>query len=764
MPATIDGIIERVAFHNPENGFAVLRVALPGAGEPITLVGTISAVNPGEQVRAIGEWVQNREHGRQFKANSIETRPPGTIEGMKRFLGSGLIRGIGPHFAQRIVERFGANTLRVIDESPQFLSEIRGIGPKRIQQIRQSWHEQKSVRDMMIFLQSYGVGPARALRIYKTYGDQAMELIRANPYRLCEEIWGIGFPTADQLALNMGFERQSLARARAAIRYVLREFNDQGHVAYPESGVIAAAAELTGIETRTLAEAVAVDCQSGELVRDPNERSPNFAGTASSAEEDGIGHGRLAAVWVYPKALYLAEVGVARQVAWLRSHPHPLLGLAIDPLVERVEAKMGLALAVQQREALRAAAQEKVLIVTGGPGVGKTTIVRGIIELFASCGKRVALCAPTGRAARRLSESTGVDAKTIHRLLEFDAAAGRFRHGRGAPLHADLVIVDEASMVDLELMHHLMMAIPRQACLVLIGDSDQLPSVGPGNVLRDFIDCGVIRVVRLTEVFRQAAASYIVRAAHSVHRGDLPESAPTPQGDFFVVESAQPETITERILTMIRERIPERFGLDALRDVQVLTPMNRTPLGAAALNQRLQEALNPPRSHLAEVARFGTTFRVGDKVMQLRNNYQREVFNGDVGRVTAIHEIDHEMRVEFEGREVSYDFSELDELSLAYACTIHKAQGSEFPAVVIPWHTSHYLMLRRNLLYTAITRGRRLVVVVGNRRALSLAISRGEDVLRHSRLAPRIIDESEKVGTSQSTIKFGNSGFDSTES
>ncbi len=756
MSATIEGIVERVAFHHPENGFAVLRVAVPGIDEPVTLVGNVNAVVSGEQIHAVGEWVQHCEHGRQFKATSIRTCPPGTVEGIKRYLGSGLIRGIGLHFAQRIVEKFGVQTLRIIDESPQFLAEIRGIGPKRIQQIRQSWQEQKAVRDIMIFLQSYGVGTARALRIVRTYGDQAMDLIRANPYRLCEEVWGIGFPTADQLALNMGFDRQSIFRARAAVRYVLRQFNEQGHVAYPEVGAVGAAQELTGIDQTIIAEAISEGCQAGEIVREPNRSTaaPNAAALRLISRWEP---------WLYTKPLYLAEIGVAQQLVRLRLEAHPLRGIDVEPLIEQVERMMRLALAPQQREALRGVTQEKVLIVTGGPGVGKTTIVRGMIEMFAASAKRVALCAPTGRAARRLGESTGSDAKTIHRLLEFDSSSGRFQHGRGCPLNADLVIVDEVSMVDLALMEHLIAAIPSQACLVLVGDTDQLPSVGPGNVLRDFINSGVVRVVRLSEVFRQAASSYIVRAAHAIQHGEIPEPAPNPSGDFFIVESSRPDAITERILTMIGQRIPERFGLDPLRDVQVLTPMNRTPLGAATLNQRLQQALNPPRSHLPEVSRFGATFRVGDKVMQLRNNYQREVFNGDVGRVVALSEIDQELRVDFDGREVTYDFADLDELSLAYACTIHKAQGSEFPAVVIPWHTSHYLMLRRNLLYTAITRGRRLVVLVGNRAALRRAVERGDDVLRYSRLAERIKGEFEKTVTTRQTGTFDLSMFDRPE-
>jgi exodeoxyribonuclease V alpha subunit len=729
MAESIHGIIERVTYQDAESGFTVLRVRVGNQHDPITVVGTMPTAHVGEHLMAEGDWVHNREHGRQFQATSIRTEPPNSIDGVKRFLASGLIRGIGPHFAQRIVEKFGAQTLRVIDESPQFLSEIRGIGPKRIQQIRQSWHEQKAVRDIMIFLQSFGVGTARAMRIYKTFGDQAISLIRSNPYRLCSEVWGVGFPTADQLALRLGFQPYSIARAQAGLRHVLREGNEQGHVACPREELISAVHQLTGIPPETIRHALEELVASGEVICDPIRAS------AAGASIPGD-------FWVYPKKLYAAECGVAQQLRGLQRLPHPMAAAPLETLRNLVQGSLGIALADQQQRALEAACREKILIVTGGPGVGKTTIIRGIREIFASWGRRVALCAPTGRAARRLSEATGTDAKTIHRLLEFEAATGRFRHDRESPLDVDLVIVDEVSMVDLTLMDHLLSALPRRACLVLVGDANQLPSVGPGNVLHDLIASEQIPIVRLTEIFRQAAASNIVRAAHSILKGQIPESSPGPEGDFFLVEAATPEAAVDRILALVRTRIPDRFGLNPLKDIQVLTPMNRTILGARELNQKLQGVLNPARGHVPEVQRFGTTFRVGDKVMQLRNNYQREVFNGDVGRITAIAEVDQEVRVDFDGREVSYEFSELDELTLAYACTIHKSQGSEFPAVVIPWHTTHYVMLQRQLLYTAVTRGRSLVVLVGNRKALHLAIQRHDQVRRHSRLDLRLRMES----------------------
>ncbi len=717
MEQNLTGIIERITFHNPENGFAVLRVQAGGRRGLVTVVGHLASAAAGEHIDAVGEWVQDRQHGEQFKAAALRCIPPATAEGIEKYLGSGLVKGVGPHYARKIVQVFGDRTLQVIDESPSFLKEVKGIGPKRIARIRASWQEQKAVRSIMVFLQSYGVGTGRAVRIFKTYGDAAVEIVRANPYRLATDIWGIGFKTADELAGRLGIDRQSPQRARAALRYTLQEISHEGHVGYPEVGVIERAAALTEISRDILAEAVEAEQQAGELVREPGEEPT-----------------------LYLKPLFLAELGVARSLTRLAGGAHPLAVRDLSLLLAGVEARMGIQFAPSQREAIERAGRDKVLVVTGGPGVGKTTIVRGILEVFAAQRLRSALCAPTGRAAKRLGETTGREAKTIHRLLEFDPSMGGFRRDTANPLDVDLLVVDEASMVDVALMYSLLKAVPPRACLVLVGDVDQLPSVGPGLVLRDVIESGVVPVVRLTEIFRQAGQSWIVRAAHAVRQGEIPQSAPAGgEGDFYFVEAQTPELVVERLLTLVRERIPKRFGLDPVRDVQVLTPMNRMALGTEALNALLQGVLNPSAGG-AEVARFGVTFRAGDKVLQTHNNYQREVFNGDIGRVTAIDEDERELVVAFEGREVRYDFGELDELAPAYALSIHRSQGSEYPAVVIPLHTQHFLMLQRNLLYTGLTRGKRLVVVVGNRKALEMAIQRQEVSARCSLLRQRLRD------------------------
>jgi exodeoxyribonuclease V alpha subunit len=715
MAEALSGLIERVTSLNADTGFAVLRVQPNGSRGIVTVVGHLPGATAGEYVEATGSWVQHRDYGTQFKADSLRTMPPHTRQGIVKYLGSGLVKGIGPHFARKIVDVFGERTLDVIDESPAFLSEVKGIGARRIQRIRESWQQQKAVRAIMVFLQSHGIGTARAVRIYKTYGDQALELVRANPYRLAADVWGFGFQTADELAQRLGIDRGSPLRARAALRYVLQQLGTEGHVGYPEDSVIDRTAELTGIDRAVVAAAVDNGRREEELVREPG------------GEEQ----------WLYLKPLFLAELGVARALHDLGSGPHPLAGIDAESALARVESRIGLQLAPSQRDAIRQAVTRKLLVVTGGPGTGKTTIVRGILEAFTARGRRCALCAPTGRAAKRLAETTGREAKTIHRLLEFDPGLSGFKHDRDRPLDIDLLVVDEASMVDMALMNRLTQAVPRHACLVLVGDVDQLPSVGPGAVLADVIASGAVPVVRLTEIFRQAQASWIVRAAHAINAGEMPESAPAGQGDFYFVEADDPQMVLDRIITMVRERIPTRFGLDPFRDVQVLTPMNRSELGTTNLNACLQGVLNPSRGG-SEVERFGMRFRAGDKVIQTHNDYDRDVFNGDIGRVIDIDSHEQELTVEFDGRPVVYDFGELDELALAYACTIHKGQGSEYPAVVIPLHTQHFVMLQRNLLYTGITRGKKLVVLVGNRKALSLAVERRDSAQRYSALGRRL--------------------------
>ncbi|MDB5312689.1 MAG: recD2 2 [Gemmataceae bacterium] len=770
MPEQLSGVIERITFHNLDTGYCVLRVRAPGNRDLVTVVGTSQQVIAGEYVQAAGEWVTDRTHGLQFKAAEIKTTPPHTAEGIAKYLGSGLVKGVGPKYARRIVDVFGERTLDVIDQSPTFLTQVKGIGPKLIEKIRTGWREQIAVRSIMVFLHSYGIGTARAVRIYRQYGEHAIEMVRANPYRLSTDIWGVGFQTADELALKLGVPRDSPYRAQAAVRHVLQEAQGDGHVALPEELAMEFAQALTQITPDGIRDAIEQLRITDEIVRDSpilagggftnSERGTRNAEQPASDEAAADSHSAFRAPssalldsLLYIKPLFLAELGIARRIKALAQGGHPLPAANVDAAISWAERKMAISLADSQREAIREAVTRKVMVVTGGPGTGKTTIVRAILEIFLAKSLRVMLCAPTGRAAKRLTESTGREAKTIHRLLEFDPGTNGFKKGRKVLvtneqtgkaeeqincLDLDLLVVDEVSMVDVVLMNQLLRAVPPWACVVLVGDVDQLPSVGAGAVLADLIGSGVVPVARLTEVHRQAGESWIVRAAHAVNRGIEPESAPPGQGDFYFVEANDPATIIARIVQMVKERIPAKFGFDPFRDVQVLTPQVKTELGVINLNRELQAALNPGGPGVGETKKFDTTFRVGDKVMQTRNNYQREVFNGDIGRVTGVDLVEQVVFVDFEGRAVEYDFADLDELQLAYAVSVHKSQGSEYPAVVIPVHTQHYVMLQRNLLYTGITRGRKLVALVGSRKALWRAVTNADTRMRFSLLKWRL--------------------------
>ncbi|MEI8374914.1 MAG: ATP-dependent RecD-like DNA helicase [Planctomycetota bacterium] len=722
MPETLTGLIERVTYHNPENGFAVLRVVVKGRQDLVTVVGSATSVSAGEHLEATGKWVVDREHGQQFKADELKTTHPASAEGIEKYLASGAIRSIGPKIAAKIVNIYKERTLEIFEIAPDFLLHIKGIGHERVKRISQSWKEQKEVRKIMLFMAEHGITFGRAVKIYRTYGQESIAKIKENPYRLADDIRGIGFKTADELAAKMGIDRNSPFRARAAVQYTLQDLASRGHVGYPEPGIIEHTTKLVEIDQLIVEAAVKSAVAEKTVIRETVEGE----------------------FWLYLTTLHRAEVGLAQSVHRIASAtPHPMPKIDAEKAITWVEGKLGIKLALGQQEAIRQATQQKMLVITGGPGVGKTTLVRSILEIFAAKKVKCVLAAPTGRATKRLAESTGQTAKTIHRLLEFDPATGDFKKNQQNPLTGDLFVLDEVSMVDVVLGHQFLRAVPSNACVILVGDVDQLPSVGPGSVLADLISSNVVPVVRLTEIFRQAAESEIVTAAYAINQGRMPNLKAPDEGlsDFYFIEAEEPEAIQDLIVRLVKERIPKRFGFDPKKDIQVLTPMNRSVLGARNLNQVLQTALNPGDGG-PEVQRFGWTFRLGDRVIQTENDYNRDVFNGDLGLIESINRIEQEMVVNFEGRQVEYDFGDLDELALAYVLSIHKSQGSEFPCIVIPIHTQHYMMLQRNLLYTAVTRGKKLVVLVGTKKALGMAVRRQDTSQRFTALRKRLREAS----------------------
>ena len=718
MPESLTDLIERVTYHNPENGFAVLKVQVKGRQDLVTVVGGTTSVSAGEHLEATGKWVVDREHGQQFKADELKTTHPASAEGIEKYLASGAIRSIGPKCAAKIVSLYKERTLEIFETAPDFLLHIKGIGHERVRRITQSWKEQKEVRKIMLFLAEHGISFGRAVRIYRTYGQESIAKIKENPYRLADDIRGIGFKTADELAAKMGIDRNSPYRARAAVQYTLQDLASQGHVGYPEPGVVEHTTKLVEIDQLIVETAVKSAVAEKTVIRETVEGES----------------------WLYLTALHRAEVGLAQSVQRIASAtPHPMPVIDVEKAIAWIEKKLAIKLAALQQEAIRQACQQKMLVITGGPGVGKTTLVRSILEIFQAKKMKCVLAAPTGRAAKRMAETTGQTAKTIHRLLEFDPATGDFKRDQQHPLTGDLFVLDEVSMVDVVLGHQLLRAVPSNACVILVGDVDQLPSVGPGSVLADLIASGVVPVVRLTEIFRQAAESEIVTAAYAINQGRMPNLKAPDEGlsDFYFIEAKEPESIQDLIVRLVKERIPKPFGFTPKTDIQVLTPMNRSVLGARNLNQVLQTALNPGDGG-PEVQRFGWTFRLGDRVIQTENDYNRDVFNGDLGVIESINRIEQEMVVNFEGRQVEYDFGDLDEIALAYVLSIHKSQGSEFPCIVIPLHTQHYMMLQRNLLYTAVTRGKKLVVLVGTKKALGMAVRRQDTARRYSALMKRL--------------------------
>lgn len=719
MATELQGQIERITFVNEENGFTVAQLKVKGRPQPITVVGHLVQPKPGEQVRLLGEWQQHPRYGEQFKFFSSQTLVPATAAGMEKYLASGFIKGIGPIMARRIVGRFGVATFEIIEEQPQRLAEVEGIGPKRLEVIRRAWQEQKQIREVMLFLQNHGISTTYAARIFKHYGPQAIEVIKQNPYQLASDIYGIGFLTADRIAAKLGIAPEAPARLEAGIVYLLKQLGNDGHVFYPRDLLLTKAQELLTAPPELLEAALGRLAFRQEIVLAPNLDPA----TASEPEQQAV----------YLAGFYLAETKAAERLRALMAGQRRLPLVDPDQALAWVQRQLQLALAPQQAEAVRSSLQHPVMIITGGPGTGKTTIINAILKIWDRLGLQACLAAPTGRAAKRMAEVTGHEAKTIHRLLEYSQQKGGFQVSERRTLDCDLLVVDEASMIDILLLHHLLKGVPVGACLIFVGDAHQLPSVGPGQVFHDLIASGVIPVIELTEIFRQAKESLIVVNAHRINQGLLPQGRreTEPLADFYFIEQDDPEEVQRLILELVAERIPRRFGFDPLEEIQVLTPMHRGPVGVVQLNQQLQQLLNPGQPGLE---RHGHRFQLGDKVMQLRNNYDKEVFNGDIGRITRLDLEMQELEVTFDGRPVLYDFSDLDELTLAYAISVHKAQGSEYPAVVLPLVTQHFLLLQRNLIYTAVTRGKKLVVLVGSRKALAIGVKNDKTRRRYSQL------------------------------
>ncbi len=771
---TLQGILERIVYESHDTGYTVGRLSARDHAELITVVGNLAAINPGESLLLQGEWVDNPKYGRQFQIEKYETVLPANVVGLRKYLGSGLIKGIGPKMAALIVRKFGMDTMDVIEYEPEKLARVPGIGQKRVELIKEAWEAQREIKNVMIFLQSHDVSTAHAAKIYKTYENDAIPIVTENPYRLADDIYGIGFVTADTIAQKLGINKDAPQRVQAGIKYVLSQKADEGHVFQHRAELIEACQTMLEQEPEAIEQGIHALIEIEEIINPGFTDFPDFSidetqenyEVPEADQEPVLTHDRQpttdkpSAIYLAP--FYYAELGVANQFSRLlasQAQSPVLLPPNTTPFLTQLENEMDLHFAPQQYKAIQTALTARAMILTGGPGTGKTTTVVGMIRLFEAQGKHITLTAPTGRAAKRLSETTHREAKTIHRLLEFSPKINTFKRNRQNPLNTDVVIVDETSMVDLLLMNRLMQAIRSTTTVILIGDVDQLPSVGAGNVLKALIDSQKIPVIQLTEIFRQAQESMIVTNAHRINKGDLPELTGDADRNFFFIEEEDPEEITELICSLISDRLPSHYNYHPIDDIQLLCPMRRGVLGTENLNKRLQEVLNTPYTtptthpFIKKPIGPGTYsqtpspgnqtitaggFRVGDKVMQIRNNYDYDVFNGDIGRVVAIEQLDKKVHIQYPDKQVTYDTADLGELVLAYATTIHKAQGSEYPAVVIPLHTQHYIMLQRNLLYTGITRAKERVVIVGTKKALGICIRNNQVMKRNSYLAQRL--------------------------
>jgi exodeoxyribonuclease V alpha subunit len=717
----LQGQIERVTYTNEENGYTVAKVKVRGRRNLVTVIGHMTSPLPGQVLIMKGEWSNHPKFGEQFKAVYCECSVPATTAGIQRYLGSGLIKSIGPVMAKRIVARFGENTLDVIEHQTDKLTEVEGIGDKRIEMIKKAWEEQKEIREVMLFLQGHEVSATYASKIFKAYGKEAIQVVQENPYRLATGIFGIGFVTADNIARKLGFTLESEFRIQVGILYVLHQLSEEGHVFYPRQDLIAKCTEILEVE------ASLVDTCLAELSAQQKVVIENLTTPGEDERREAV----------YLAKYHFSEKSIARKLQKLLFSPKSFRQVDTDKALDWVQKTHSMSLAEKQVEAVRKALEDKILVITGGPGTGKSFLLSAILKIVSRLKAKILLAAPTGRAAKRMNEATGFEAKTIHRLLEFDFQKGGFKKDEEHPLNCDLLIVDEMSMVDTVLMHHLLKAVRLDTTLIMVGDVNQLPSVGAGNVLKDIINSEAVPVVELNEIFRQARESSIIVNAHLINQGQFPRLTPRQDklDDFFFMQEEDPDKVLEKIKYIVMQRIPKRFRLDPVSQVQVISPMNRGVVGVSNLNSELQACLNPKGQDLA---RGGRNFREGDKVMQIKNNYDKEVFNGDIGRIIKLELEMQEMKVRFDDRVVVYEYADLDELVLAYAVSIHKSQGSDYPAVVIPILTQHYIMLQRNLIYTGITRGKSLVVVIGAKKALAIAVNNAKTQQRYTFLDGRL--------------------------
>nr|NJM01633.1 ATP-dependent RecD-like DNA helicase [Desulfobacula sp.] len=724
--AKLQGHIERVTFSSEENGFSICKLKVKGEQSLVTIVGNMVNPVPGEFVELDGKWTIHAKFGNQFQVKTYTTLVPATQSGIQKYLGSGLIKGIGPVMAERIVNRFGVKSLDIIEKNSQRLSEVAGIGQKRIQFIKAAWDEQKEVRSVMVFLQSHGVSAAYAARIFKTYGQDAVHLVQENPYRLARDIFGIGFKTADTIAEKLGMEKHSPERIKAGIEFVLHELSKEGHVCCPGDDLCQKAVTLLEVEKEGVLKGISDSFQEGRIVIESINEKEDL-GAPEKGNKIQI---------IFLKKYHVCETGISGNLNRLEHSMKSIRPIDSDRAVDWVKKQIRITLSENQEEAVRRSLNEKILIITGGPGTGKTTIINAILKILKTAGAKILLAAPTGRAAKRMSEATHERAETIHRMLDYSMKDSGFKKNNLNPLKCDALIIDEASMVDTVLMHHLLKAVPDGATLILVGDVNQLPSVGPGSVLNDLIQSEMFHTVILDTIFRQAKKSLIIVNAHRINKGLFPVVAnDNKNSNFYFIQKEDPEEVLGTIMDLVQKRIPKTFGFDPVDDIQVLTPMHNGLAGATHLNQELQKILNP---NTVAIQRGNREFKISDKVMQIRNNYDKHTYNGDIGRIVDINFSEQAVILNFDGKEVAYDFSSLDEIVHAYAVSIHKSQGSEYPAVIIPVVTQHYLLLQRNLIYTAVTRGKKLVVLVGTKKALAMAIRTVKSSKRHTRLCSRL--------------------------